>query len=210
VYLIGHVPESLILIGFFLLLAFPVHEFCHAFAAVKLGDMTPRFYGKYTLNPIKHFHPIGGTLLVISVVLFGQPLGFAATPVNPSNFRGRYGEAIVSAAGPLSNLAMAVIFAIPLRILIGNETVLLQYPKLLDLFWILVYGNVFLGLLNLIPLPPFDGGGIFLSLLPPRTKWQIQSFINQYQMIVILVVFLLGGRVLSPIADAIVSVLVGF
>ena len=75
--------EAILLIAFFLLIAFPVHEFFHAFAANRLGDRTPRMFGRLTLNPIAHFHPVGGTMLVISVLVAGIPLGFAATPINP-------------------------------------------------------------------------------------------------------------------------------
>ena len=75
--------EAILLIAFFLLIAFPVHEFFHAYAANRLGDATPRMFGRLTLNPIAHFHPVGGTMLVISVLVAGIPLGFAATPINP-------------------------------------------------------------------------------------------------------------------------------
>jgi len=209
-FLLQHPDEAAILIAFFLLVAFPVHELCHGFAAWRLGDNTARFDGRLTLNPIKHFHPIGGTFLVLSVILTGVPLGFAATPVNRANLRGRYGEAIVAAAGPLSNFAMALLFAIPMRILLGDVHLLLTAPRLFDLLGLLVWGNVVLGIFNFLPVPPLDGGAVLLSLLPQRTRWRIEPQLAPYTMLLLLVVFFLGGYVISPVAQVIYRALVGF
>ena len=208
--------EAILLIAFFLLIAFPVHEFFHAYAANRLGDPTPRMFGKLTLNPIAHFHQVGGTMLVISVLVAGIPLGFAATPINPNNLRGRYGEAIVAAAGPLSNLLLAAAAAIPLRFVLGSE-LQFEYPILLQTLGLIVYGNIILGLFNLVPIPPLDGGTILLSLVPRETAWQLRPILSQYGLLILIAVFFfpifggetLGGRVLYPIADAIFSVLVG-
>lgn len=209
-FLLQHPDEAAILIAFFLLVAFPVHELCHALAAWRLGDNTARLDGRLTLNPIKHFHPIGGTFLILSVVLTGVPLGFAATPVNRANLRGRYGEAIVAAAGPLSNFAMALAFAIPMRILLGNIDLVVNTPRLFDLLGMLVWGNIVLGIFNFLPIPPLDGGTVMLTLLPPRTRWRVEPALAQYGMLLLLAVFLLGGYVISPVAEAIYRTLVGF
>ena len=94
--------------------------------AYRLGDSTARCQGRLTLNPIVHFDPIGGTLLAISIILAGFGFGWAKpTPVNPYNLRyGRRGEALVAVAGPISNLVMAAIVAIPLRIILGDPSML--------------------------------------------------------------------------------------
>jgi Zn-dependent protease len=208
--------EAILLIAFFLLIAFPVHEFFHAYAANRLGDGTPRMFGRLTLNPIAHFHPVGGTMLVISVLVAGIPLGFAATPINPGNLRGRYGEAIVAGAGPLSNLILAAAAAIPLRFVLGTE-LQFEYPILLQTLGLIVYGNIILGLFNLVPIPPLDGGAILLSLVSRETAWQLRPILSQYGLLILIAVFFfpvfggetLGGRVLYPLADAIFNVLVG-
>ena len=208
--------EAILLIAFFLLIAFPVHEFFHAYAADRLGDRTPRMFGRLTLNPIAHFHPVGGTMLILSVAVTSYPLGFAATPINPGNLRGRYGEAIVAAAGPLSNLVLAAAFAIPLRFVLSSD-LQFEYPILLQTLGLIVYGNIILGLFNLIPIPPLDGGSILLSVVSRETAWQLRPIFSQYGLLILIAVFFLpvfggqtiGGRFLIPVADAIFSVLVG-
>ena len=210
-----HPVAAIALIAFFLLLSFPVHEFAHALAAYRLGDSTAKLFGKLTLNPIAHFDPFGGTMLVISILLTGFPLGFAQTPVNPRNLRGRYGEAIVALAGPLSNLLIAAAVAIPLRLLLANEEFAIQNLTLVSILGFIVQGSIILGLFNLIPIPPLDGGTVMLSLVSPRTAWQLRPILAQYGIfLIILLILPLGGqsilgRVLLPIANAIFGVLVG-
>ena len=206
---------AIALIAFFLLLSFPVHEFAHALAAYRLGDSTAKLFGKLTLNPIAHFDQFGGTMLVISILVTGFPLGFAQTPVNPRNLRGRYGEAIVALAGPLSNLLIAAIIAIPLRLILANTEFAIQQFTLVSILSFIVQGSIILGLFNLIPIPPLDGGTVMLSLVSPRTAWQLRPILSQYGIfLIILLILPLGGqsilgRVLIPIVDAIYNVLVG-
>jgi Zn-dependent protease len=202
-------PSIAIMLAFFLGVAFPVHEFFHAWMAYRLGDGTPRMFGKLTLNPIKHFHPIGGWMLVFSTLLFGIPLGFAATEVTPQNLRGRHGHAYVAAAGPLSNFLLAAIFAIPLRIL--NETGLPDgFEIVYTILFIIVYYDILLGFFNLIPVSPLDGGTILLDYLPYRTAWQVRQFYAQFGMLILVVLIFFAGRVvLGPLSDAVYRVLVG-
>ena len=210
-----HPIEAIALIAFFLLLSFPVHEFAHALAAYRLGDSTAKLFGKLTLNPIAHFDQFGGTMLVISILVSGFPLGFAQTPVNPRNLRGRYGEAIVALAGPLSNLLIAAAVAIPLRLILANPDIAYQQLTIVSILIFIVQGSIILGLFNLIPVPPLDGGTVMLSLVSPRTAWQLRPVLAQYGIfIIILLILPLGGqsilgRVLLPITDAIFGVLVG-
>ncbi|HUQ78439.1 MAG TPA: site-2 protease family protein [Patescibacteria group bacterium] len=206
---------AIALIAFFLLLSFPVHEFAHALAAYRLGDSTAKLFGRLTLNPIAHFDQFGGSMLVISILLTGFPLGFAQTPVNPRNLRGRYGETIVAAAGPLSNLLLAAVFAIPLRLLLSSPDLFLANVEIANILHFIVQGSIILGLFNLIPIPPLDGGTILLTLLSPRTAWSVRPFLSQYGFfLIILLILPLGGqsiigRVLLPVADVIYGLLVG-
>src|SRR5689334_2490979 len=120
--MIDNLPEKVTLIIVMLLVAFPIHEFSHALAAYRLGDSTARLFGRLTLNPIAHFDPVGGSMLALSM-LVGFGIGWAKpTPVNPRNLRyGQWGEAIVAAAGPLSNFVLAVAGAIPLRYIVAAD-----------------------------------------------------------------------------------------
>lgn len=208
-YVVNHPLDAAIILAFFLFIAFPVHEFFHAWSAYRLGDGTAKMFGKLTLNPIAHFHPVGGWMLIFSTLVFGIPLGFAATPVNPSNLRGRHGEAIVAASGPLSNFLLAAVFAIPLRIVI--ETGLPPgFGIVFTILYIIVFYDIVLGFFNLIPISPLDGGTILLNFLPYRNAWQVRQFFNQYGTFILLILILFAGRfVLIPLSEAVFSVLVG-
>ena len=208
---------AIALIAFFLLLSFPIHEFAHAFAAYRLGDGTAKMFGRLTLNPIAHFDQVGGTMLVLSVLVAGIPFGFAQTPVNPRNLRGRHGDAVVAAAGPLSNLLIAAVVAIPLRLLIASPDLLGSMTfEVASILAFIVRGSILLGLFNLIPVPPLDGGSILLSYVSPRQAWQLRPFFAQYGFFILILLILpifggasLIGRVLLPITSAVYGVLVG-
>ncbi len=109
-------------IAVMLLIAFPIHEFSHALAAYRLGDGTAKLMGRLTLDPRAHFDPTGGVLLAITLMFTNFGFGWAKpTPYNPMNLRGgHWGEAIVGAAGPISNFVLAAAGAIPLRYIVAT------------------------------------------------------------------------------------------
>ena len=198
-----------IILAFFLGVAFPVHEFFHAWMAYRLGDGTAKMFGKLTLNPIKHFHPVGGWMLVFSTLLFGIPLGFAATEVTPQNLRGKHGHAYVAAAGPLANFLLAAVFAIPYRILLETG-VPDGFAIVFTILNIIVFYDIVLGFFNLIPVSPLDGGTILLSYLPYRMAWQVRQFYAQFGMLILVVLILFAGRfILIPLSSAVFRILVG-
>ena len=195
--------------------AFPIHEFAHALAAYRLGDSTARFMGRLTLDPRAHFDPQGGLLLVISV-LAGIGFGWAKpTPYNPFNLRGgRWGEAIVSIAGPISNFVLAVAAAFPVRYihLAGMDVPLLEG---ILLFFIRI--NLVLMVFNLLPIPPLDGSKLLYAFLDPQTERQVRPVLEQYGILVLFgLIFLpfIGGpdllgvvfnEVLAPIERLLVG-----
>jgi len=212
-----------IVVAIMLLVGLPVHEFSHALVAFRLGDGTAKLFGRLTLNPIAHFDPVGGTLLALTFIgsaATGSALGFGwakPTPVNPFNLAGgRRGEAMVAAAGPISNLVLAIAGALPLRYLLANPELATQIPlivlQVLDLF---VEINLLLMVFNLIPIPPLDGSKVLFAFLDRRTEYQVRPFLEQYGFFILLAVLIfppgnsIGSQIISPIIRAFYSLLVG-
>lgn len=210
---------SVIVVAIMLLVGFPVHEFSHALAAYRLGDSTARHLGRLTLNPIVHFDPLGGILLAVTMIgNTGFAFGWAKpTPVNPRNLEGgRYGEAIVAAAGPISNLVLAIAAALPLRFILSSPSLMDQIPTIvLQVLFFFILINLVLMVFNLFPIPPLDGSKVLFAFLPPQVAWRWRPILEQYGFILLLLVFFvppgdsIGGKILVPIIDALLDFLVG-
>jgi Zn-dependent protease len=210
--------QAIIFILMFVLVSGPVHECAHAFVAWKLGDGTAKLFGRVSLDPIRHFDPVGGTLLIVSVMIGAfshNAVGFGwakPTPVNPYNLRGRYADTMVAVAGPLSNLVLAALFAVGFRIMwargvFPDNTSLENMIQLV--FWTGVRLNVLLMLFNLLPIPPLDGSHVLLDMLDARTAERVRVFFGQYGMLLLLLVVFLGWRLIGPLMNPIVSLLIG-
>ena len=207
--------QAVIWIALFFLICGPVHECAHAFTAWRLGDGTAKLFGRVSLDPIVHFDPMGGLLLVASVFLSGGTFGFGwakPTPVNPYQLRGRYANARVAVAGPLSNLALAALFAVGFRILWSrgidyNETSAINMLQLVMFTGVSL--NLVLMLFNLLPVAPLDGSHVLLDLLDPRTSRQVGAFMDQYGLFILFAVVLLAGRIINPILTPLISLLIG-
>jgi len=200
---------NLLMIAIFLGIAFPVHEFAHAFVAYQRGDATAKLMGRMTLNPVVHFDPVGGLMIVITMFLGGFLFGWAKpTPVNTMNLRNRRNdEVLVALAGPGANLVMAILGAIVIRIVLALG---LQVPPLAEsvLVNFLVF-NVALMIFNLIPVPPLDGSTLLFRFLPPKIAWQIRPFLAQYGMFIVFGLVLIGGSVLTSVVYGVAGFLVG-
>jgi Zn-dependent protease len=128
---------------------------------------------------------------------------------------GRRGEAIVAAAGPISNLVLAAAAAIPLRYLDATPDLRDQVGLLYDILRLFVGINILLMLFNLIPIPPLDGSKVLFAFVDRRTEYQVRPILEQYGFLILLALFFLppggsiGGRILLPIFNAIFSFLVG-
>ncbi|TAJ99298.1 MAG: site-2 protease family protein [Chloroflexota bacterium] len=205
-------PEFLIAAGLVLLVALPFHEFSHALAAYRLGDGTAKLLGRLTLNPLAHLDPIGAILILVAGFGWAKP-----TPYNPYNLRGgHYGEAIVSAAGPISNLVLAVAAALPFRFIVATE---MDIPILvIEILYFFVSINVLLMVFNLIPLPPLDGSKVLYAVLDRETAFRVRPILDQYGPIILLALIFVPGLIGLPsplgivfevVADPLTAFLVG-
>ena len=181
------------------LIALTVHEYCHGYAAYKLGDDTAKNFGRLTLNPIKHIDPYGAICMVLFHVGWAKPV-----PVNARNFKDpKKGFAITAAAGPASNLILGffsaliylVVFALVRDLTFTSKTFgYLLISNTLSFLYIFHSINIGLGLFNLLPIPPFDGSRLLNVFLPPKAYYAIMKYERQIY-IGVLVWLLLGNYV---------------
>ena len=189
-----------------------IHEVMHGVAADWLGDKTARYAGRLTLNPIPHIDPFGSVILPVALTLLGSPIFFAyakPVPYNPYNLKpGRFSEAIVAFAGPLSNIVLAVLFGVVVRLGV--------FPAAINgILFLVIVVNTMLFLFNLIPVPPLDGSKILESLLPSSLQYQYSSWRRQMESnpaigmgIVMLFILVLGGA-FGSFVYSIASVIAG-
>jgi Zn-dependent protease len=201
-------------------IAITVHEASHALAATTLGDHTARNLGRLSLNPKVHLDPFGAALIVFAGFGWGKP-----TPVNPAylRLRGPAGMAIVSLAGPASNIVTAIVFAVPLRAGVV-DTGVLGFSSLGDLTHLtayvlvsLVFWNLLLAAFNLLPIAPLDGFKVLLGILPPeaaRTFAQLEQYGPGILMLIIMLDYMMPGpgilaSFLGPVLNGLSFVVLG-
>jgi Zn-dependent protease len=195
-----------------LLLAVTVHELAHGLVADRLGDPTARLQGRLTLNPIPHIDPLGALAFIIAGFGWAKPV-----PVNAYNLRHPIRDmALIAAAGPLSNFALAFAGLLAFRLLLPVEAIPFVLVPLKQMIRFVFLFNVGLGVFNLIPLPPLDGGH-FLPYFLPRASWGVLHQLEQYGPIILIVAVMSGatnyvvrpamavvGALLNSLADLIV------
>jgi len=181
-----------------LVLSLTVHEFAHAYAAHKLGDDTAKYLGRLSLSPAKHLDPLGTLLLLTLGFGWGKPV-----PFNPNNLkRPREGGAIISFAGPLSNLILSVFFAI-LHNLVGNSLGVISL-----FFYFMVYYNLLLAFFNLLPFHPLDGFKVVFGSLPRNLALQWMQM-EQFGLLILIVLLVTRSTsiILSPLLDISMKIL---
>jgi len=186
---------------FWVILSITLHELGHGVVAVWQGDRTPIETGHMTMNPLVH---MGGMSLLVFALI---GIAWGTMPVNPIRFRnGRYGDILVSAAGPAVNVALALIA-------LTGFSIALQYAprdgsfveNILTFLWIGGMLNVVLLILNLLPIPPLDGSRILAGLIPALGRYYARDDIARFAMFGVLAVLFFGGRYLFPAAEFIAS-----
>lgn len=190
-------PLAFFIIFPLLLLSITFHEWAHCIVTDKLGDPTPRAKGRLTLNPLAHLDPIGVVAMLLTNFGWGKP-----APFDPYNLRHPVRDAaLIAAAGPLSNITVAVVASLLLKATLGSglelaSVVLVQ----------LISINLLLAVFNLIPVGPLDGAKIVLALLPPETAIEYEDFMTKYGVLVLaLLIFPWTGGA-SPVSQLVTPI----
>jgi len=189
-----------------LLFSVALHEAAHGFVAYKLGDPTPKYADRITLNPINHLDIMGSFIVPAFFLLVtkgqGPVFGWAKpVPINPNNFRDqRKGEMLVALAGPLSNISLAL--------LAGGLARLVSSPAFFSALASACLINLGLAFFNLIPLPPLDGSHIILNIFPHK-RWDIETFFRKYGLILFALFLFFGMDLVSPIIFKVFFLIIG-
>lgn len=190
-----------------------IHEVSHGYAALALGDQTAKHEGRLTLNPIPHIDPFGSILLPTFSFLFGGIIiGWAKpVPYNPYNLKNqKWGPALVGAAGPLSNIVLAVVFGIIFRQLVpfagsASSAFLFNFLTIAETIVIL---NLTLAVFNFVPIPPLDGSKVLFALLPYHLRG-LQLFLERYGPFVLLFFIFFFSRLIIPVVFTLFRLIVG-
>lgn len=201
------------------IVAITIHEASHAYMADRLGDPTARMMGRLSLNPMVHYDRVGTTLLLVTVILRAMgapviPFGWAK-PVrfDPYNLKNpKRDSALISLAGPASNLILATVLSIVLRLILSPFS---SVTFLATMLIPIIFLNVILAIFNLIPVHPLDGGKILVGLLPEGDAQEADLFLRRYGMIILFLLIFptFGGTspifmVISPVINFITGILI--
>ncbi|MEK7504801.1 MAG: site-2 protease family protein [Patescibacteria group bacterium] len=188
-----------------LIMSVVIHEVAHGYAAEALGDSTARLQGRLTLNPLAHLDWFGSVILplMLSLLPGGLVFGWAKpVPYNPYNLRGgKWGPALVAAAGPASNLFLMAFFALFLRLFAWSGPVIYLASSI-------VLVNLALAIFNLIPVPPLDGSKILFAILPYRLR-SLENFLTTYSLFFVFLLLFVLWDFISPLVFTIFTWLVG-
>lgn len=183
-----------------LVLSLSIHEYAHAWVAYKLGDISQKIRGRLTLNPLAHIDPIGFIAIVLVGVGWGKPV-----TVDDRNFKdSRKGMMLTSLAGPASNLLLAILVTIILKLLmifgVMNSIINSNTGNIiLNMLLYVIQFNIVFGIFNLIPLPPLDGSKVLAYFLPQRARGFMYT-LERYSFIIIMIIYFtnLTSYIIAP------------
>jgi Zn-dependent protease len=200
-----------------LLLGMVLHEYAHARVSDTLGDRTPRFSGRLTLNPMRHLDPIGsiaipGVFVLTSLVgqPFGMLFGYAKpVPTTPSRLRNpRRDQVLVALAGPATNLLLAVVAGALFKTFLPPEAVFFPTGGIADALAYATTVNVFLMIINALPIPPLDGSRVLGLFLSRQAQYKLLEW-GQYLLLFVILLFFIFRGVLGAMADPVCRVFTG-
>ncbi len=194
-----------------LIFSIVIHEFAHGWMADYLGDPTARHMGRITLNPIPHIDPIGSILLPLFLLASGAGfiIGWAKpVPYNPYNLRDqKNGPALVGAAGPASNLLIALIFGVLIRVLIFQGIAV--DSSIIALLGIIVFYNILLAVFNLVPIPPLDGSKVLFYFLPYSMR-EAREILERNGILILFLFIFFGFGLIIPLIEFLFHLITGF
>lgn len=203
--------EALLLPIFYiivLLYSVVIHEVSHGLMADSLGDPTARNLGRLTLNPLKHLDMFGSVLLPLLLFIAHSPfiIGYAKpVPYNPQNLSDKkYGPAKVALAGPISNIALALIFGLILRLMPD----IFSSSLMPELFSFIVFLNLVLAIFNLFPIPPLDGHWLLMTFLPARFN-ALKVFLYRYSLPLLFVFIIFIFPLIFPLVSLVYELITG-
>lgn len=191
-----------------LIMSIVIHEVSHGYTAYALGDSTAKDAGRLSLNPFRHLDLFGSFIVpAITYLIGGFIFGWAKpVPYNPYNLRNQKGgPALVGAAGPLSNFLVAVVFGLLIRY---GSTFAFLPASFFQIATLIVFINLILGIFNLVPIPPLDGSKVLFSFFP--YSWRnIETFLEQFGFIILLIFIFFFFQLLLPIVTGLFKLITG-
>lgn len=189
-----------------------IHEVSHGVVAEKLGDPTARLAGRLTLNPLKHLDPFGSVILplLLSLLPGGVVFGWAKpVPYDPRNLKRPVRDgALVAAAGPISNLLLALVFGLLFRFFTSGGAISAMGELFPALLAQVVIVNVWLAIFNLVPIPPLDGSKVLFWFLPNSAS-ELRAFLERYGFFILLFFIFFGIQLIVPVVFRVVSFFLG-
>jgi Zn-dependent protease len=191
-----------------LIMSVVIHEVSHGYTAYALGDSTAKDAGRLNLNPLRHLDLFGSFIVpAITYLLGGFIFGWAKpVPYNPYNLRNqKWGPALVGLAGPLANFLAAIVFGLLIRY---GSTFAFLPASFFQIATLIVFINLILGIFNLVPIPPLDGSKVLFSVFPYNWR-NIETFLEQFGFIILLIFLFFFFQLLLPIVSALFKLITG-